>query len=73
MEEQDRLWRRMAKIARRLGDEPDPEIPPCRPKGMRTVTYDRLLDSWHDAAERRDAVYDAKLAGFAARLGRLGG
>ena len=29
----DRLWHRMAKIARRLGDrDPDPEIPPRRPK-----------------------------------------
>src|SRR3954453_15548762 len=73
MEEQDRLWRRMAKIAQRLGDEPDPELPPRKPKGMRTATYDRLLEDWHRTAERRDAIYDAKLAGFAARLGRLGG
>src|SRR3954452_6263791 len=73
MEEHDRLWRRMAKIAQRLGDEPDPEIPPRRPKGMRAATYDRLLEDWHRTAERRDAIYDAKLAGFAARLIQLGG
>ena len=45
MEEHDRLWRRMAKIAQRLGDEPDPELPPRKPKGMRTATYDRLLET----------------------------
>jgi hypothetical protein len=73
MEEQDRLWRRMAKIAQRLGDEPDPELPPRKPKGMRAATYDRLLEDWHRTAERRDAIYDAKAAGFAARLCRLGG
>ena len=73
MEEHDRLWHRMAKIARRLGDEPDPEIPPRRPKWMRTATYDRLLESWHRCAERRDEIYDAKIAGCVARLGRLGG
>jgi hypothetical protein len=69
MPEHDRLWRRMARIARRLGDETDPEIPPRRPTGMRTATYDRLLEAWHQAAERRDAIYDAKLAGFLDRLG----
>ena len=64
MEEQDRLWHRMAKIARRLGDrDPDPEIPPRRPKRMHTATYDRLLESWHDAAERREEIYDEKIAG----------
>ena len=74
MEEHDRLWHRMEKIARRLGDrDPDPEIPPRRPKWMRTATYDRLLEGWHDAAERRDEIYDDKIAGCIARLGRLGG
>ena len=74
MEEHDRLWHRMEKIARRLGDrDPDPEIPPRRPKWMRTATYDRLLEAWHDAGERRDEIYDAKIAGCIARLNRLGG
>jgi hypothetical protein len=50
MAEHDRLWHRMEKIARRLGDaDPDPEIPPRKPKWMRSVTYDRLLESWHEA------------------------
>ena len=74
MEEQDRLWHRMAKIAGRLGDrDPDPEIPPRRPKWMHTATYDRLLESWHDAAERREEIYDTKIAGCIVRLNRLGG
>jgi hypothetical protein len=74
MEEQDRLWRRMAKIAGRLGDASDPQMPPDKPKGMRAATYDRLLDAWHEAVERRDAIYDARIAAFVARLGgRLGG
>jgi hypothetical protein len=65
--EHDRLWRKMAKIARRLGDRADPEIPPRRPKGMHRRTYDRLLAAWHEAAERRDSIHDAKIAGFLAR------
>jgi hypothetical protein len=73
MEEHDRLWRRMARIAQRLGDEPDPEIPPRKPKGMRAATHERLLEDWHRTAGRRDRIFDAKLAGFAARLDRLGG
>jgi hypothetical protein len=73
MPEHDRLWHRMAKITRRLGDEPDPEIPPCRPRGMRRLTYERLLEDWHWTAARRDAIFDAKLAGFAAQLERLRG
>ena len=74
MEEQDRLWHLMAKIARRLGDRhPDPEIPPRRPKWMHSATYGRLLESWHDAAERRDEIYDTKIAGCIAQLIRLGG
>ena len=64
MDAHDRLWHRMEKIARRLGDrDPGPEIPPRRPKCMRTATYDRLLEAWHDAGERRDEIYDAKIAG----------
>jgi hypothetical protein len=73
LEEHDRLWHRMTKIARRLGDEPDPEIPPRKPKWMRRPTYGRLLEDWHRTTERRGAIYDAKLAGFAAQLGRLRG
>ena len=73
MAEHDRLWHKMSKIAQRLGDEPDPQMPPDKPKGMRAATYERLLDAWHEAAERRDAVYDARIAAFVARLsGRLG-
>ena len=34
----------------------------CRaPKWMRTITYDRLLEAWHDAGERRDEIYDDKI------------
>ena len=44
-----------------------------RPKWMRTITYDRLLEAWHDAGERRDEIYDDKIAGCIARLNRLGG
>ncbi|MGE3292749.1 MAG: hypothetical protein AB7O95_15345 [Geminicoccaceae bacterium] len=74
METPDRLWHRMEKIAQRLGDgRPDPEIPPRRPKWMRHRTYNPLLESWHEAGDRRDEIYDAKIAGFAARLNRLGG
>ena len=69
----DRLCHRMAKIARRLGErDPNPGIPPPRPKGMRTATYDRLLCAWHDADEHRDEIFDAKIAGCLARLKRLG-
>jgi hypothetical protein len=73
--EVDRLWHRMAGIARRLGDEgPAPDAPPPRPRWMRTPTYDRLLDSWHEAAERRDNICDSRITGFLARLGgRFGG
>jgi hypothetical protein len=74
MPEHDRLWHRMEKIARRLGDDdPDPQIPPRKPKWMRAATYDRLLESWHEAGERRDAIHDAKIADCVARLKRLGG
>lgn len=74
MEEHDRLWQRMEKIARRLGDKhPDPEIPPRKPKRMWKATYDRLLDDWIEAADRRDAFFDAKIADCAARLKQLGG
>ena len=51
---------------------PEPKIPPRRPKWMHIATYDRLLESWHEAGERRDAIYDTKIAGFVARLDRLG-
>jgi hypothetical protein len=74
MEEHDRLWRRVATIARRLGDDdPDPQLPPRKPKRMWATTYDRLLDRWIEAADRRDAFCDAKIAGFVARLKQLGG
>ena len=74
MAEHDRLWHRMERIARHLGDDdPDPQIPPRKPKSMRAATYERLLDSWHEAGDRRDAICDAKIAGCIARLGRLGG
>ena len=71
---QDRLWHRMRKIARRLGDDdPTPDFPPRKPKWMRLATYERLLENWHDAAERRDDIYDTKIAGFLARAERLRG
>jgi hypothetical protein len=34
---------------------------------MHQATYERLLAAWHEAAERRDAICDAKIAGFLAR------
>ncbi len=69
MEEHDRLWQRMAKIARRLGDnDPDPQLPPRKPKRMWATTYDRLLASWLEAEERREAICDAKIAGLLARF-----
>ena len=69
MAEQDRLWHRMAKIARRLGDDdPDQEIPPDRPKWMRITTYGRLIDSWHNTAERRDDLCFTMAAGSLARF-----
>ena len=72
--EHDRLWHRMRKIARRLGDnDPTPDFPPRKPKWMRLATYDHLLEKWHDAAERRDDIYDTKIAGFLARGARLRG
>jgi hypothetical protein len=40
---------------------------------MRTATYDRLLEDWHRTAERRDQIYDARLARFVVRMGRLAG
>ena len=67
--EQDRLWHRMRKIAHRLGDDdPDQDIPPDRPKWMRTATYDRLIDAWHEAAERRDDLCFTMAAGSLARF-----
>jgi hypothetical protein len=69
--EHERLWWKMTKIARRLGDQADPEIPPRKPKGMREATYRRLLDAWHKAAERRDGICDAKIAGCLAHGARL--
>ncbi len=71
--EHERLWRKMAKIARRLGARADPEIPPGKPKGMHQRTYERLLAAWHEAAERRDRIYDTKIAGFLARGAQLHG
>ena len=73
--EHDRLWHRMRKIAHRLGDdEPDQEIPPDRPKWMRAATYHRLIDTWHEAAERRDDLCFTMIAGSLARFrGESGG
>ncbi len=43
----DRRWRKMAKIARRLGDDdPDPCLPPLKPMWLREATYERLLGAW---------------------------
>jgi hypothetical protein len=71
--EHERLWWKMAKIARRLGARADPEIPPGKPKGMHRRTYERLLAAWMEAAERRDRIYDTKIAGFLARGATLFG
>jgi hypothetical protein len=73
MPEHDRLRHRMARIARRLGDGADPEIPPRKPKWMRRATYGRLLEAWHDTGERRDGIFDTRIAGFIARVARLEG
>ncbi len=66
----ERSWWRMARIARRLGDD-DPELhrPPAKPKWMRWRTYERLLDAWLQASEDRETVLDARLLRFLARFG----
>jgi hypothetical protein len=66
----DRLARKARKLHRRLGGDGQAlgAIPPDRPKGMRQVTYERLLARW-DAA---DAMADAAWTAGAMRLlGRL--
>jgi hypothetical protein len=58
----DALWRKQAKIERRLDEHWR------RPKGMRHRTYDRLIATLIDCEERRDVA----LAGMLARLGWIG-
>lgn len=58
----DALWRRQAKIERRLGEHWR------RPKGMRHRTYDRLFAALVDCEERREVA----LADALVRLGFLG-
>ncbi len=48
----ERSWWRMARIARRLGDDaPELHRPPAKPKWMRWRTYERLLDAWLQTRE----------------------
>jgi hypothetical protein len=58
----DALWRRQAKIERRLGDNWR------TPKGMRHGTYDRLIAELIDCEDRREHA----LAGMLAKLGWTG-
>ena len=37
---------------------------------MHQAIHRRLLAAWMEAAERRDAIHDAKIAGFLARSTR---
>ena len=73
MEEQDRLWHRMAKIARRLGDrDPDPEI---RHAGRNGCTPPPTTDcskagTMRPSGGRRFTT--TKIAGCIVRLNRLG-
>lgn len=57
----DRLWRRQAKIERRLGEHWR------RPKGMRERTYARLFSALLDCEERRESA----LAECMTRMGLL--
>jgi hypothetical protein len=66
----DRLARKARKLHRMLGGDGQAlgSLPPARPRGMRQVTYERLMARW-DAA---DAAADLAWAAGAMRLlGRL--
>ena len=59
---EDRLWRKMAKIARRLGDpDPSPSLPP-RPPRMQQRTYERFEATWNRAVEARNVIWNERLA-----------
>lgn len=57
-----RAWRRQRKLEARLGEDWE------RPCGMRTATYERILDGIYACEEQRDV----HLAAFLARAGILG-
>lgn len=59
----DALWRRQAKIERRLGEHWR------RPKGMRHRTYDRLFAELLDCEEGRDAALAVALSRLLGRTG----
>ena len=59
----DRLWRKQTKIEARLAEHWQ------RPKGMRQLTYARLMDKLTDCEARRDDAFEA----VAARLFGLAG
>lgn len=53
-----RSWRRTEKIAARLGHETKPLAAPCRPKGMRRTTFERLRAAWWNEEALRDRIID---------------
>ena len=68
---EDRLWRKMAKIARRLGeDDPVPDHLPTKPRWMRWSTYTRLEQAWLAAHQQREAIFTAAACRLIARLAR---
>ena len=58
----------MARISGRLGGEPSPQGPPPRPDGMPAATYRRQLRLWRETEERLDALANARLGGFLAKI-----
>jgi hypothetical protein len=69
----DRRWRKMAKIARRLGDsDPKTYLPPLKPKWMREATYERLLAVWDWAHDDYWARCEVDAARLLVRLGSHG-
>ena len=60
MSKLDQIWRRMARIAGRLGGEPGPQGPPPRPGRMPAATYRHQLRLWREAEERLDARANAR-------------
>jgi hypothetical protein len=59
----DRAYRRSRKLHRRLGGDPADAEYPDKPKRMRWITYNRLMER----LEAADRVADARLVMLAAR------
>ena len=66
----DRSHNRLARVCRKMGGayRYSTDLPPPRPKGMRTATYARLLEEWEAAQTRHDRLW---LAGTTLLLRRL--